>query len=267
MSSLASSWGALTELGRSVLRWFAGWHRILMFSAKLLVLALSPSSYRGPNLVALAHHVVKDTAPVLLWFTLLSSIISLVIIHIVVVTSVSYGLSRFALEMVVRVLVLELIPLTAAMFVALRCALPNADEVAALHVRGDFDVVSAGSAEPLQREILPRVVSSMFSVMLLAAVSCVVAAVLAYLWVHGVTTGGFAGYTRTFGRVFSPALSLIFTLKTLGLSLAVGLIPIASVLYERPKPRQRTSAELRGLVRLFFAILLIEIASLVGNYL
>ena len=267
MTSLASSWGVITETGRSALQWVAGWHQILMFSARLMVLALSPSSYRGPNLVALAHHVVKDTAPILLWFTLLSSIISLVIIHIVVVTSVSYGLSRFALEMVVRVLVLELIPLTAAIFVALRCALPNAAEVAALHRRGDFDVLSADSTAPLRREILPRVVSSMFSVMLLAAVSCVVAAVLAYLWVHGVTTGGFAGYTRTFGRVFSPALSLIFTLKTLGLSLAVGLIPIASVLYDRPRTRSRTSTELRGLVRLFFMILLIEIASLVGNYL
>jgi phospholipid/cholesterol/gamma-HCH transport system permease protein len=267
MTSLASSWSVLTEVGRSALQWLVGWHRILMFSARLLVLALSPSSYRGHNLAAMAHHVVMDTAPILFWFMLLSSLISLVIIHIVVVTSVSYGLSRFALEMVVRVLVLELIPLTAAMFVALRCALPNAAEIAALHVRGDLDTLSAGSAEPLQREILPRVVSGMFAVMLLAAVSCVIAAVLAYVWVHGFTTGGFAGYTRTFGRVFSPALSLIFTLKTLGLSFAVGLIPIASVLYDRPKRRLRTSAELRGLVRLFFMILLIEIGSLVGNYL
>jgi len=266
MTSLASSWGALSDLGRAALDWFAGWGRIILFSAKLLVLALSPSSYRGPNLAALARHLVKDTAPILLWFTLLTSIISLVIIHIVVVTSVSYGLSRFALEMVVRVLVLELIPLTAAMFVALRCALPNAAEIAVLHGRGVFDGTSANRAEPLQREILPRVMSGTFSVLLLAAVSCVVAAALAYVWVHGLTAGGIASYTRTFGRVFSPALSLIFTLKTLGLSLAVGLIPIASVLYDRPNPRLRTSAELRGLVRLFFMILLIEIASLVGNY-
>ena len=267
MTSLASSWSVLADLGRSALQWFTGWQRILMFSARLLVLAFSPSSYRGPNLVALARHLVSDTAPILLWFTLMSSIISLVIIHIVVVTSVSYGLSRFALEMVVRVLVLELIPLTAAMFVALRCAMPNAAEIAALHMRGAFDVTAAGSAEPLRREILPRVVSGTFSVLLLAMVSCVVAAVLAYAWVHGLTTGGFASYTRTFGRVFSPALSLIFTLKTLGLSLAVGLIPIASVLYDPPRARLRSSVELRGLVRLFFMILLIEIASLVGNYL
>jgi len=153
------------------------------------------------------------------------------------------------------------------MFVALRCALPNAAEVAALRASGALDLRSAGSAEPLQREILPRVVSGTFSVLLLAAVSSVVCAVLAYLWVHGFTMGGLASYTRTFGRVFSPALSLIFTLKTLGLGLAVGLIPIASVLYDPPRPRLRTSAELRGLVRLFFVILLIQVGSLVGNYL
>jgi phospholipid/cholesterol/gamma-HCH transport system permease protein len=267
MTSLATARSVLVDLGRSALQWIAGWRRILMFSARLLVLALSPSTYRGPNLVALSQHLVRDTAPILLWFTLMTSIISLVIIHIVVVTSESYGLSRYALEMVVRVLVLELIPLTAAMFVALRCALPDAAEVAALQMRDTLVVLSAGSAGQLQREILPRVVSSTFSVLLLAIVSCVVCAVLAYLWVHGFTVGGLAGYSRTFGRVFSPALSLIFTLKTLGLSLAVGLIPIASVLYDRPNPRIRASTELRGLVRLFFMILLIEIGSLVGNYL
>jgi phospholipid/cholesterol/gamma-HCH transport system permease protein len=267
MTSPASAWNVLGDLGRSALQWFAGWRRILMFSARLLVLALSPSTYRGPSLAALSRHLVEDTAPILLWFTLMTSIVSLVIIHIVVVTSVSYGLSRYALEMVVRVLVLELIPLTAAMFVALRCALPNAAEVAALRASGAFDVRSASSAVPLQREILPRVVSGTFSVLLLAAVSSVVCAVLAYLWVHGFTMGGLASYTRTFGRVFSPALSLIFTLKTLGLALAVGLIPIASVLYDPPRPRLRSSAELRGLVRLFFVILLIQVGSLVGNYL
>jgi phospholipid/cholesterol/gamma-HCH transport system permease protein len=95
----------------------------------------------------------------------------------------------------------------------------------------------------------------------------VLAAVLAYGSVHGLTVGGFFSYTRTFGRVFSPAVSLIFILKTLGFSLAVGLLPIASVLYDRPRARLRTGTEVRGLVRLFFMLLLIEIASLVGNYL
>jgi len=38
---------------------------------------------------------------------------------------------------------------------------------------------------------------------------------------HGFTLGGLERYTRTVGQVFSPAVTLIFTLKTLLLALAV----------------------------------------------
>ena len=66
---------------------------------------------------------------------MLSTLISLVVIRIVLVTALSYGLSQYALEMVVRVLVLELIPLAAALFAALRCTMPLAAEMAALRTQ------------------------------------------------------------------------------------------------------------------------------------
>ena len=266
MTSLLSSRGLLSDASRGTLTWFAGWWRIIHFGALILVLALSPSSYTGPNRSALARHVYQDTAPTLFWFTVLSSLISLVIIRIVVVTAVSYGLSQYALEMVVRVLVLELIPLTAAVFAALRCALPNGAEIAEMRMRGEFDALAQQGVDPLQREVLPRVASAMFATLMLAAVSCVVTAVLAYVSVYGFTTGGFEGYTRTFGKVFSPAVSMIFALKSFFFGLAVALIPIASVFYDRSRVRLRTSVELQSLVRIFVVILLIEVASLVGNY-
>ena len=266
MTSLLSSQGLLSDASRGTLTWFAGWWRIIHFGALIMVLALSPSSYSRSNRSALARHVYEDTAPMLLWFVVLSSLISLVIIRIVVVTAVSYGLSQYALEMVVRVLVLELIPLTAAVFAAMRCALPNAAEISDLRARGLYDAHTRQGVDPLQREVLPRVASAMFSTLMLAGVSCVVTAVLAYVSVYGFTTGAFAGYTRTFGQIFNPAVSMIFALKVFFFGLAVALIPIASVLYDRSRARLRTSVELQSLVRIFVVILLIEVASLVGNY-
>jgi phospholipid/cholesterol/gamma-HCH transport system permease protein len=59
---------------------------------------------------------------------------------------------------------------------------------------------------------------------------------------------------------------MIFILKAFFFGLAVALIPVASALHERARALSRTSAELQGLVRLFLVILLIEAASLVGNY-
>ena len=69
-----------------------------------------------------------------------------------------------------------------------------------------------------------------------------------------------------FGQVFTPAVTLIFIMKTLLFSLAVSLIPMAFALYGTAVNNTRTSAEMRGLVRMFAVILLIEVLSLVGNY-
>jgi phospholipid/cholesterol/gamma-HCH transport system permease protein len=66
--------------------------------------------------------------------------------------------------------------------------------------------------------------------------------------------------------VFDPSVTLIFGMKTLLFSLAVSLIPMASALYGMGKSNTRTSAEMRGLVRMFSVILLVEVLSLVGNY-
>ena len=43
-------------------------------------------------------------------------------------------------------------------------------------------------------------------------------------------------------------------------------MPIAAVLDAAPRRSVNTSVELQGLVRMFLAIVLIEVASLVGNY-
>lgn len=247
-------------------RWLAdAWHRVFT-GALVLALALSPSSYRRAYRPALARHIYLSTAPLLAWFTLLVAVASLVVIRIVVVTAASYGLSQYALEMVVRVLVLELIPLTAALFVAVRCTLPGGVELASQRVRGRFAAQRQHGIDPLVTEVMPRVLGGMFAVVALAVVSCVISLVLAYLVVHGFTLSAFASYTRKVGQVFNPAVALILVLKTLFFSLAVSLIPMVSSLYDPPARKVPVLPELQGLVRMFLLILLIEVASLLGNY-
>ena len=267
MSTLRTLQDSLGDFGRSGAQWSVSWWHVVKVGALILVLALSPSTYDRANRSALARHVVLGTAPLLPWFALLSAVVSVVLIRIVVVTALSYGLSQYALEMVVRVLVLELIPLTAALFVALRSTVPSGAELIRMHRRGAFEAMQREGIDPLRHELLPRVLAGIFAVQMLAAVSCLIAMVLAYFAVYGFTLGAFAGFTRTLGQIFNPSVALIFTLKTLFFSLAVALIPVAAFLRgQRPTSGARVSPELESLVRLFTAILLIEVVSLVGNY-
>jgi phospholipid/cholesterol/gamma-HCH transport system permease protein len=250
----------------SPLRWLAGWWRIVFFGATILVLALSPSSYRRETRRAVMRHVYVDTAPVLGWFTGLCALLALVITRIVVVTALSYGLSRYAVEMVIRVLVLELIPLTAALFIALRCTIPNGAALAEMRRLGQFDDMRRQGVDPVTAQVLPRVLAGIYATITLAALSCVVATVLAYVGVYGATPAGLPAYTHVFGHVFNGAVSLIFVMKTLFFSLAVSIIPMASGLYDVEGDGSRESAALQGLVRMFAVLLLLEAASLAVNY-
>ena len=266
MTSASSLQALLVDGVRALALWLHNWWRILLLGGELFALALSPTRYTPAYRQRLLRHIYFGSAPSLLWFTVLTTLLSLVVIRIVIVTSVSYGLTQYALEMVVRVLVLELIPLTAALFAALRCTIPQATEVAALRAQGRLQATAPVDAESMHMELLPRVSAGVVCALLLAAVSCGVTLVLAYLSIYGFTSAGFPAYTRTVGHVFSTGVALVFGLKVLAMALAVALLPLASVLIDPPRPRPGTSAELRGLVRMFFLILLIEGCALVGNY-
>ena len=252
------------------LAWWGGWWQVIHFGAQILVLALSPSSYRRAQRVVITSSVYLATRPMLPGFTVLAALVGVVVIRIVLATSLSYGLSRYALDVLVRTLVLELIPLSAALFVALRYSLAAGEGIRAMRLRGQFEAGLSAGLDPTRDVVLPRALAGMFAVITLALVSSVITLVLAYLSLYGFYSWGLQGFARTVGQVFNPVIVLIFSLKTLFFSLAVAIIPMV------PTPRQsadvtshaggRTHADLSLLARLLTVILLIEVGSLVGNY-
>jgi phospholipid/cholesterol/gamma-HCH transport system permease protein len=277
-STLFGGWLARRLRGR--LR--AGW-QIVHLAATIVALGAAPGTYRAPWLAPLAQQVVRAAWPLLAWFILLSAVVSLVLIRIVLVSATSLGLSQLALEMLVRVLVVELIPLAAAFAVALRVMAPAAGELALARRDGTLDAMRRGGGDPLRSTIAPRALAGLFAVLLLATASGVVALVLAYLSAHGFSPWAFDRFTRLVGQVFSPAVTLVFVLKTLGFAGAVALIPIGSALHDpewrqsmfddpHPLPHSGSveppiGAQTLGMVRMFIALLIIETLSLMGNYL
>jgi phospholipid/cholesterol/gamma-HCH transport system permease protein len=249
-----------------VVRWIVGWWRVLRFAALMLALAGSPSSYAGRQWPVVANHLVRGVGGALGWFTMIAALMTLVITRIVLVTAFSYGLSQYALEMVIRVLVLELIPLAAACFVAVRPPRPAGAAITTMQRRGDLDALRASGIDPLQRELLPRVLASLFLVLMLAAVAGIVALVLAYLVAYGFSPWGLAGYTRTVGGVMSPPVALVFVLKTALFAAAVAVLPLVSAMADTTVRRTRSGPELVGLLRMLAVMVLIELGSLSVNY-
>ncbi len=239
---------------------------MIHFGAQIWVLALSPSSYRRSQRCKMLYGIYAATRPMLPSFTVFSAIVALVIIRIVLATSLSYGLSRYALDVLVRTLVLELIPLSAALFAALRYAMPAGEYVRRMRLEGAFETQFSAGFDPTRDTVLPRAVAGMFSVITLAAISSAVTLVLAYVSLYGFATWGIPGFTRTVGQIFNPVIVLIFGLKTLFLSLAVAIIPMVPTPAEGAGQASWANPDITRLARLLSVVLLIEMLSLVGNY-
>lgn len=246
--------------------WLHGWWQIVFVGAQIFVLAVSPSSYHLAQRRVMSKYLVAATATQLPGFTALSALISLILIRIVVATTLSYGLSQYALELLVRTLVLELLPLSVALFVAVRFTMPQGQLVRDMRQSGELDALWRAGGDPTRDALLPRVGAGVFAVVLLAAVSCVVALILTYITVYGFSTWGLPGYTRSVGQVFNPVVTLIFCMKTALFSLAVSIIPIVFTPQTDVGDAQGANAEVKVLARLFSVLLMIEALSLLGNY-
>lgn len=246
---------------RLLWHWLAGWWKLLFFAARLLVLAGSPSSWRRSQRRLVLRHIYAATMPLLLAFSIGTAVVAQIIIRIVLATALSYGLSRYALDVLVRTLVLELIPLSAALYAAVRYTMPAAEQVRLMRAQGLHKAQLAQGQDPLRDTVLPRALAGMFASITLTLLSATITLALTYLSVYGFTSWGLPGFVRGVGQVFGPVIVLIFALKALFLSLAVAVIPML------PGAREGASgADLSRLARLLAVVLLIELLSLVGNY-
>ena len=243
------------------------WRRLARFAGFATVAALSPSTY-GPAARAIAVRQIYLTAwKVLPGYLAFSALLSLVLIEIVNGATRAYGLAPFAIELVLRVLVLELIPLITALFVALRSGSAIGAEIALMRVSGELEDHEEAGASPLHGELVPRIAAAALSVFALTTLACALAMYLAYAAFFGTSVSGFHVFTRIVGHVFDMEILAGFFAKSLLFGLAVALIPLATGLEaERGDSRSVPTTVVAGLVKLFFIIGLIEVLSLVVKY-
>jgi phospholipid/cholesterol/gamma-HCH transport system permease protein len=250
----------------AIVAWLGAWARAARFSFAALAAALSFATYDEPTRAVALRQIYFTALQVWAGFTLFTALLSLVIISITVATAREFGLAHYALELVFRVLVLELIPLLTALFVGLRSGAAINTEVAIMQLSGELARMRAADIDPLRRQFVPRVLAAASSVIALTVLAGAVALALAYLVMYGLSPWGFAEYTRTVGHVFTPAALAGFVLKCVAFGVMVAVIPIAAgietVRYVKPPP----VAVMGGMVRLFFALGLIEIAALTVKY-
>lgn len=232
--------------GSGLAAWLAGQYRYLGFAALLLIASLSPGIHDRPTRQRSASVLCCAAWQTLPGFLLACILLSAILTRVVAVTADSYGLSHLALEAILRVFVVELLPLISTLFVAMR-AVP----MAMLHLAALPGRPGAGL-----RDALPYVVGNAAAVVILAIIGGIVSLIVAYPVVHGFTQWALPAYSRLIGQVFDPILAIALSAKILFFGIAVGIAPATVVL--DPHKYDTGQREMRVMVRLLLILVLIE---------
>ncbi len=256
----------LTRRGAWLLGTWRIWRDTGRLAGRTLVTACTPSAYNRATRDVVMKQIYFTAWQILPAFTLFAALLSYMLIQIVVSTAAQFGYSEYALELSVRVLVLEILPLLTALFVALRSGSAINTEVALMKIHGEIEALEDAGVDTLRLELMPRVIGGVVSVLALVTVSSALTLVLAYVAVYGPQPWSLPDFSRVMAKVFDAQIMLGLLLQTLAFGLAVTVIPVAEGLATPRKLFMAPVSVLRGMVRLFFVLMLIEMVSLAYKY-
>ena len=117
MNFLAAS---IESLGAKVVGWFTVGYGMFAFLARAGLLLLDRTTWNRATFDVVVKQVYFTAVQILHVFMGYTLVISWLIITIILSTARNFGLTEFASEMTIRVLVLELLPFLTALFIALR---------------------------------------------------------------------------------------------------------------------------------------------------
>lgn len=246
--------------------WFTVSYGIFAFLAKAGLLLADRATWNRATFDVVVKQVYFTAVQILPVFLGYALVISWLIITIILSTARDFGLTAFASEMTIRVLVLELLPFLTALFIALRSGSAINTEVALMQVNNELDALAHCKVPPMQFEFLPRLIGGVISVITLASLAGLLALLLAYLAIYGLSMAGFDPFTQTLAKVFDFKIIAGLIMKCGLFGLAVTLIPVTAGLETPKKLFMVPVSVLRGMMRVFFAIVAVEVVSLALKY-
>jgi len=256
----------IERTGAKTVSWWNTTYGVMGFLTEMLSTVANPATWNRATLDTIVKQIYFTAVQILHVYLVYVTAISWVIITITLSTARNVGLFDAATEMIIRVLVLELLPFLTALLIALRSGSAINTEVALMKVNNELDALSHCKVEPMLFEFLPRIAGGILSVTGMTIIGGALTLILAYLSIHGLNTTGFSAFSTTIASVFSLGVLLGLALKCTLFGLAVTTLPMAAGLETPKKLFMVPVSVLRGMMRVFLALVLIEVLSLALKY-
>jgi phospholipid/cholesterol/gamma-HCH transport system permease protein len=257
----------IENIGSSTIGMISSLYHTIIFAIQIMFKLFDRKTYNSTTIPVLTAQIYYTSVEILPLFVCVSVILGTLIMGILFDTIKTLGLDQYLGTILMGFAVTELSPFVTVLLLALRSGSAINTEIAVMKVNRELDTLQAFNIDENNYLFIPRILSVMISLVLLTGLFSIVVLTSGVLFSNIIFGMGLNTYSMLLVNSieFSDMAILFFKCVTFGFF--ISLIPILSGMRASYELTSIPVSVLHGMIRVFIAIIVIEVLSLLARFL
>jgi phospholipid/cholesterol/gamma-HCH transport system permease protein len=256
----------IASIGQAGLNMTRSLQETLALAFGIIMKLLDRRMYNSAMRMVLVHQIYFTSLQILPLFIAVSVIFGSLLLGIVFQQLKSFGLTGYLGHILVGFVVTELSPFVTVLLIALRSGSAINTEIAVMKVSKELRTLEAFNIDVINYLFLPRIINGILSVVLLSGLFSIVVLLSGLLYSKIILGMGLDAYTSMLVDAVQLSDIIVLLLKCCTFGFFIILIPIRSGLSASNELTSVPIAVLNGMVKVFTAIVIIEVLSLIIRF-
>lgn len=257
----------LENIGRFTLKEIKSFAEIFYFAGKVLYRVFQPGTYNIATRTVLINQIYFTSVQILPAFLAVSVLFGSLLIGIVFQILKDSGLTQFFGNVLMGLIVTELSPFFTVLLITLRSGSAISTEMAVMKVNREIKTLETFRIDVINYLLVPRIINGIISMVLLSVLFSIVlmgSGILFSRVIFGMSVDVYSNILLNSANFSDIVIALM---KCVAFGFFVTLIPIHFGLRASHELTSIPIVVSRGMVRVFIAILIIEVLSLITKLL
>ena len=249
-------------VGTKSINAFLSFYEALKFSFICLAHMINPRSYNPAMRMVLTKQIYFTAIQIIPLFITMAVLFGSVIIGVVILLAAEYKLQDEIGSIIITFAVNEFSPFFTALLISLRSGTAINTEIAVMKVNNELNTLKTYNISLIDYLFLPRIIGGVISVVSLSILFAIIMLGSGYVITMFYMNMDFHTYKYLLTSAIEVRDVLVLLFKSIAFGFVTMLIPLYSGLKTSKSYTAIPISVLNGMVKLFIAIFLIEVLSL-----
>ncbi|MBN1381864.1 MAG: ABC transporter permease [Deltaproteobacteria bacterium] len=235
----------------------------LLFAIKVVFRMFDRNAYNSAVKMVLVEQIYFTSVQILPLFLTIAVIFGSILVIILMLVVKELGMVQYIGRFMIGFMVYELSPFITVILIALRSSSAINTEIAVMKVNKEIRTLEAFHIDAMNYLFLPRIINGIISVVFLNSLFSIVVLATGLIFSNFIFQMSFDTYTDVLINSIYFSDIIIMYLKCITYGVFITLIPIMFGLNATNELTSIPVSVLNGMVRVFIAIVIIEVLSLI----